>query len=114
MHTRRRGRAGLVVEGGHGGGGFDELVVVELPDDLLVAGDLERVHARAALTADPVANQQVAVLQDLDAADPGKAQRWPVLLTKLPHDLAGARHFENVLRFAASDEGVAVGEANGL
>src|SRR5260221_7409178 len=82
-------------------------MIVELPHDLLAAGHLEGVHARAAIVSKPIANQQVAALQHLDAGNVRKAELGHIGGVELPSNLR-----TRMPRFAStwlilSDPGVA-------
>src|SRR4051812_6145398 len=54
----------------HGRERFDEAVIVPFPHNLLIACNLEGVRAFALLVAQEIADQQVAVLERLDAGNP--------------------------------------------
>jgi hypothetical protein len=72
------------------------------------------VDAAAAVGAQPIGYEQVAVLQRLHAGDEGQAQLGCVLSIEFPGDLAGGRDLEHALGLTAADQRVAVWQANGF
>ncbi len=83
-------------------------MVGPLPDDLLVAADLEGMRAFAFLPADKIADKIVAVLELLHAGDPGDVQFGYILRLEFPRDLFIRCNLDQTLLRAAADERVAI------
>ena len=78
----------LFIQHSDHGCGFYHCMVRELPKDFLVAIDLESVSPLALLATEEIPDDKVAVMQYLQACDPGEIQIGYVLSGEFPDNLA--------------------------
>ena len=86
------------------------LEILEGPDDLLVAGDLEQLGVLRPGVG--VADDQVAVGQELQSRDPSEPDARQLVVPQAPDDLALGVDLNDAVAVAGGDQGVAVGLAD--
>src|SRR5688500_6259907 len=79
--------------------------VLEAPDDLLVAGDLDELWGLR--TSMGVAEDQVAVWQGVERRHPGEGDAGKLLLLQAPDHFARTVHLDDAIAVAAGDDRVA-------
>src|ERR1700722_18678006 len=89
----------------------ERLEVLERPDDLLVSANLEQLGVGGPGVA--VADDQIAVGQDVQSSHPGKADSGQFVVADAPDDLALGGHFKDAVVVSSGDHGVTVRQAYG-
>src|SRR5262245_48402541 len=103
---------GFVVEHGRGGEVVAERgEVLEGPDDLLVARDLDELRVVGAGVA--VADDEVPAGEPFQGGDPLEVDPGELVLLDPPDDLARGVDLDDPIAAAGGDEGVAFGGAQG-